>query len=350
MFTKSRCQSFFVVGLFVFLFCCHTVAADTNPQGQWKSKQERIKDARKKCDATLFFAGVVKDQHGVAVEKAVVTAHVRHYAPTPPFFMAMKEITVTTDKNGAFEIKDIVGSDLFIKGISKEGYDFNRGDNARTAFRYKGAEGEDVFRPDKKVPVSFILRQKGESVFLLEGQGGPTLKQPQSSIAFNFAEGRARPGTAAHDLVVSSVYQEERQEYALVFKTKGEGSGIIVTDQMLYEAPESGYESSYAITVKLDERMPRKNLYIKSRDASIYTRMNLGLLPGKKFIRLSYKSWTNPYGDRNLEPVPKMPFAIKKRLRDEAKLALKQNRHPKKRDLKALIKSETHSSGARLHI
>ncbi len=337
---RLRRNVLILTGVPLLLLSCLSVMADTSSRGNQKTKADRIKESRAERDVSLLFAGVVADQYGTAVPQATVTAHIRHYAPTPPFFMAMKEVSVETDEKGRFMIKNDAGSDLFIKGISREGYEFSRGDNSRTAFRYKGAEGEEVFCPDKKNPVSFTLRQKGEAVFLLEAQGGPSLKPPKSSVAFNFTEGRVRPGDDSSDLVVSSVYDEERQEYALVFQAKGDGSGVVVTDLMTYEAPESGYGPQYAITIKLNERLPRKNLYIKSRDPSIYTRMDLGIIPGKKFIRLDYKSWTNPYGGRSLEPESKMPFAIKKRLRDEAKLALKQNRHPKKRDLKALIKAE----------
>jgi hypothetical protein len=231
--------------------------------------------------------------------------------------MAMTNISVETDKKGTFVIKDTVGSDLFIKEIWKE-----------------------VFRPDEENPVKFVLRKNGESVFLFEDRGGPMLERPQSSIAFNFVEERVGRGNDAPDLVVSSVYQEEHEAYDLVFQPQGEGSGIVVADHVTYGAPERGYRPQYATTVKLGEQLPRKTLYIKSRDASIYTRMDVGFFPRREFMRLDFRAWTNPYGERNLEPELEMPFSVMKRLRDEARLALRKKTYPKKPDLKALIEAE----------
>lgn len=282
-------------------------------------------------DVPIFFAGVVIDQYGGSVPGARVHAHVRHFSLIPPFFMATKEVTVETDNVGKFEISGITGSDLFINDITKDGFEFNIDDNSTNDFRYRGADGEYVFSPDINEPVIFKMRLKTEPVFLLEKQGGPSMSPPSATVYYNFIEEFTHAINTQPDMVVTSYYHEESQEYTLVFRAVGLAAGIYASEETTYQAPESGYESEYSITVNRDIRPPRMNLYIRSRDNPIYTRMDVGLYPGKKFVRIDYKSWTNPYGERSLEPDVDLPATEWIRLRDEAIRALKNNRYPEKR-------------------
>lgn len=331
-----------LISAVVILSPC-TSCADSKVEIERKAaeeKQERIREAVKARETSIYFFGKVVDQGNNSIEGALVEVHVRHFIITPPFFMGTRRFTVSTDKNGVFEINDISGSDLFVNEISKDGYAFSRSANERTSFRYKGIEGEDHFVPDKKDPVFFEIRKKEDPTFLFKGQGGPMLKPPKATVAFDFIQERTRLADESPDLLVTAIYHEDAQEYEIVFVPQGYGAGVIVSEEVLYQSPEEGYNSQYVTRIKRGAHIPQKNLFVRSRDVSIFTRMDLELLPGKKFLRLAYEFWTNPYGDRILEPETEIPFAIMKRLKGEAKVALKQGKRPKKHDLKALIKAE----------
>ena len=82
-----------------------------------------------------------------------------------------------------------------------------------------------------------------------------------------------------------------------------------------------------------------KYVYLKTRAPAIYTRYEIEHVnANKEFFRLTGKSVTNPYGDRNLEQATALPYEVTKQLADEAKTAFRQNKRPTKPDLPKLVK------------
>jgi len=58
----------------------------------------------------------------------------------------------------------------------------------------------------------------------------------------------------------------------------------------------------------------------------------------KKLI-FRYDTWTNPYGSRNLEYEPDLPFDLYEKLRKEATAALKSGKLPPEPNIPQLIAS-----------
>ena len=80
-------------------------------------------------------------------------------------------------------------------------------------------------------------------------------------------------------------------------------------------------------------------LYLRSRDPAIYSRLEVyGAFGKADFCQVSVNTEVNPYGERNLEREPNLPFDVMKPLKDEARNALRAKKLPLKPDLPKLIK------------
>ena len=128
--------------------------------------------------------------------------------------------------------------------------------------------------------------------------------------------------------------------WSVMLSPGGTNGGIIATHQLLYEAPRDGYQPEYAFTPEDRKPVKAKYVYLRSRDPAIYTRFEIEYInANKEFFRLSGKSMTNPYGDRNLEQATDLPYEVTQQLTDEARAALRKNKYPVKPDLPKLIKA-----------
>jgi hypothetical protein len=139
------------------------------------------------------------------------------------------------------------------------------------------------------------------------------------------------------------------------------GSGIIVTNKLLFEAPLSGYVTSATIRVPdfIENRGEyRGYTYVRSQSPAVYHRINWTADWSYKEVvsdgvTFSYETVTNPYGERNLEeylqlkkgrglpifigkPVPPLK-QLTMNLENEARKALDAGRLAEKPDLKRLI-------------
>lgn len=196
-----------------------------------------------------------------------------------------------------------------------------------------------------------VLRKKGETAFLLrEGTLNFQILETQSGkvIGYDFVQrgpirNVANPAgdDAARvcDFQVKATFNTNDATWAVVLSPGNTNGGIIVSEQLLYEAPDSGYQPEYAFTPEDRKPVKAKYVYLKSRDPAIFTRLEIEHINANKdFFRLSGKSVTNPYGDRNLEQATDLPYEVTKQLSDDAKAAFRQNKRPTKPDLPKLVK------------
>ena len=253
-----------------------------------------------------------------------------------------------TDANGLWDFKIDKPHRAFVAEVKKAGFALV----ARDSFGNAGGNlVEHKTTPDS--PVVSVLRKKGETTFLLKestlhfqvltGESGKTIaydfvqREPIRNVA------NPRGDDAPHcDFTVEATFNENDATWTAVLSPGNTNGGIIVSEQLLYEAPETGYQPQYTFTPEDRKPVKAKYVYLKSRDPAIYTRLEIEYINANKdFFRLSGKSVTNPYGDRNLEQVTDLPYEVTKQLADEAKTAFRLNKRPTKPDLPKLIKETT---------
>ncbi len=142
------------------------------------------------------------------------------------------------------------------------------------------------------------------------------------------------------DFMVKATLNTNDATWSVVLSPGDTNGGIIVSEQLLYEAPDTGYQPECTFTPTDRKPVKAKYVYLKSRNPPVYMRLELNEFNANKtFFRLNGKSAiTNPYGDRSFERANDLPYEVTKQLTDNAKASFRQNKRPSKPDLSKLIK------------
>ncbi len=222
----------------------------------------------------------------------------------------------------------------YVEGASKEGYEYI----------YSVDSGKNLAEPyNKKEAGQFIvrLRKKAEeSLLVINPESGYGRTYVLEVAAKHSATGQIdvlddktqKRDCYYWDVFVHAKYEEALNSWQTLFFVTNQTDGIVVSDELLYEAPPDGYKKE---VVWLESSKPRY-LYLKTRAPSIYSRINLEYYqyterPNNR-LRITYKSFTNPYGERSLEDageLRKYTFAAEE-LIHEAKQAIQTGTLPKK--------------------
>jgi hypothetical protein len=346
---------YFIVCL-IICFCFNSVivyAEETEHERIEREAAERhmnhIKDEFESMDVDIQFYGKVLDQNNNPVESADVLFHTMRFSPVVQmFFGESKDMQAKTDAQGCFSVVGEKGRSIYFDKIIKDGYEFSLSQNRERGFDYSGVR--DPFIPDQNHPIVFHLRKKGETTFLIREiemdlcinakksgitKGADLVREINiddiSKMTFN--------GEKLYcDLKVKANFDADTATWTAVIMPGDANGGVIASDQLLYEAPEEGYQSE-SVFIAEDFKTPEKKyIYLKSRDPAIYTRIDIeDFSANKEYFCLHGQSVTNPYGDRNLEQATDLPFAVDKQLSDEIRSAYRKNKRPVKPDLQKLI-------------
>ena len=311
------------------------------------AKLQMWKAAIAKHFKQLHVYGKVIDQYGQPVSEAQVKVswtEVRIPTPDPG---QSKWI----DANTAGEWKITINRPhrVGVQDLKKKGFEFDR----KTSSYFAAPNSQDLIRQtSKQNPLVMTMRKKGESTFLIHNKGRVDFLPPGEVRRIDLLEKKSfsvktSPGQSdalPWDLNAEAMFSEENQSWEIVVSSSSQdGGGILVTDGVLYEAPAEGYAGELRVTAKLRER---KDYYVsfclKSRTPSIYSRVDVMFSPGKDKCIMTYNSWANPYGLRNLEYNEDLEkgWKLRSQLERATKADLRIGKRPKKPDLKALIKAE----------
>jgi len=338
-----------IIMLWVAACCLPVVAVDGGAWNRIITEQYRVEEGE------ILFFGKVVDQYGAPVVRAEVWVSMptQELAGKP---QAQRRMTFVTDETGSFEISKrtcgsshLKGHYLYVEKITKDGYDSEPIDDARSLFSFSLTNAKR-FQPDASRPIIYRMRKKGDTVFLVEDnvlkfqlpatESGKTMgydfieRGPIRDVAHPTGDDAAR----VCDLQVKATFNTNVATWTVVLSPGDTNGGIIVSEQLLYEAPDTGYQPEYAFTPEDRKPMKAKYVYLKSRDPAIYTRLEIEHINANRdFFRLSGKSVTNPYGERNLEQATDLPYEVIKQLTDEVKAAFRQNKRPSKPDLTKLV-------------
>ena len=303
-------------------------------------------------EGKIIFWGKVVDQHGKAVPEASVLLHIQKASIMPRGPVIVEAVT---DKQGCFSVKKGKGCGLYISKIEKEGYEWNYQYQslAKRSFNYRNDEIPRHL-PDADSPIVFPIRKKEQSPTFLFKESGFRLQikaeESGATVGYDFLQHKRYDRKYAIrdvseyslcDFLVKATLNTNDLKWHVALFSGSTNGGILVSDQMLYEAPEDGYCAEYTF-IPDDMKVPQKKfIYLQSQNPAIYTRIEIEHINADgQFFSLRGRSVTNPYGDRNLELATDIPYGVRKQLEGDAKKALRQNKHPKKPDLQKLLKQE----------
>jgi len=316
----------------------------------------------KKRDVPITFVGKVIDQYGLPVVNADVEIHLHHFSLTAEYYEDIQDIHIKSDKNGAINLRNKKGNSIYIETIKCDGYEYNRNENPDDSFSYWDEFSERAIVPDKTNPVIFRLRKKGEPTYLIEWEDytphifyaratdevwyldlvWPDFR-PAHHTNLNVGYGFQPMYTDATVIVRSN---QDHAAYNICFTAPDASGGIMETNVLMYTAPESGYQTNLVYSVPIiGKEMYETNafFYIKSRGGKIYARINAYFLSYGYYnggVIVSFHTWANPYGERNLENEPRLKYDTRQRLHDEAQAALLAGKLPPKPDIPKLLKTE----------
>lgn len=270
---------------------------------------ERIEKARKiqqDMDKPIEYYGKIIDQYGQPVSGANVEVSISYFGSVvnAGFLPSREFINLTTDEDGQFSIKDKEGLILIFRSFSKEGYSFQKvqSDYYRRGSAQSGnAEHPNVIKaykinkePDELLTgkvkfFSLIADGRYYSMDLLTQQMQEGSSIGQIRVAYTFTEGST---------------ESKPSDWTVTLEANG--GGVIETkDALMYEAPETGYQSKWTANIKRDSSewttTLKRKFYLRAHNGQIYARLEIKFFPfygGKTLVKVKY--WLNPQGSRNL--------------------------------------------------
>lgn len=294
----------------------------------------------KVSDPARHFYGVVVDQHGAPVAGAELVAQWRYISLD--LRDKVKEITLTTDAAGRFDFSFGFFGQPYVGEMRKKGYEYIYSWNP-----YDTAVNNqmDLIAQSSTTPIVFILRKMNPTTYLYSwGNNRIQMGTPTYVGAYDIFS----PSTKPIDPDLTKLRNPDW--YDLVFDVSRVGAGYQVhilpvrqgsfqfNDQLLYEAPANGYLPEVTLPVAPNERRTTY-LYFTSRNPAVYSRMEIEVNASAEMLFLSFKTWTNPYGSRNLENEPDLPADLLIKLLDEAEAALTSGKLPPEPNIPQMIAS-----------
>ena len=310
----------------------------------------------------ISFFGKLVDDKSEPINGAEVTIHFQKFSILPLFYHhSIVSIKIKTDVLGCFSLVDLKGFGLYIVSAEKPGYE-----NTWFGAMIDGSETTGVITVIN-APMVFKMRKKNKGTYLVKGDGG-------IGFQFRIEESGARKGfdliesiplneklldklqfngyPLSCDIQAIAIFNPGAGDWEIAISSGDIHGGVIVTDELLYEAPLDGYKYSCSISSSLFTKkfshcinasgsdlhgrdLGGVYIYIRSRNPSIYSRIKFSRIQSdREWISLIGAGYvTNPYGDRNLELADKIPVDIIIEQRENIRTAFRHSGRPFAPDL-----------------
>jgi hypothetical protein len=368
-FAKIFLSYVFLSGVLPFLLACQFQEGHS-PEGKRIARARQIVEAEQK---PLHIFGILLDQENRPVEGAKVRLQIaRWYLPTVS--LSVHDTWVKTNEKGVFQYEGPVGESISVEEIKMVGYEYSRPQAMKPYFDVRESK---TTLPDAQHPLILRMRKKGPETFLTQGGGGFSFTNEESGTYkgrdfFRESPFPIKEGELAHptvygqpvvcDLRAQATFDPRTGSWTVVLAPGNPEGGIQSSDQLFYEAPATGYQPSLTFKVErkvstdapdeanFDVKMPVKFLYLRSRKAPIYSRIEMG----ERFTVRRHPSQNdpktlisefhfgasailNPFGDRILEEATDLPGEVKVRLGNEVLDSYKKGIRPPRPDLPKLV-------------
>lgn len=343
MMNKSIFAAFvFAWGAAIPCLCC--AVNDDNEAPDIQARRAWFREIYERLQPLSIYGKVV-DQDGNPVEGAEVAVSWENasYLIGRPDFGRID--VVCSDTNGLWTFTITKPNRAFVGDVRKEGY-------ALLQRHSYGSRGGDLveMRPTPENPVISVLRKKGEEVFLLKTASfrlGILVEESDKTVGYDFVREVGgwdvmKPVLNDEPLVcdvqLRAVFKTNDATWTAVLSPGDTNGGILVTEELFYEAPETGYEEECVITFEAGGSADPTYLYVRSRNPPIYTRLRVDFVATERFFRIDGEAVTNPYGERNFEMATDLPYEVYAQLYREVQDAFRQNKRPPKPDLPRLVR------------
>ena len=223
-----------------------------------------------------------------------------------------ENLSALTDANGEFHITADKPYDAFVKTVVKEGYVFERDVESTLDIinhRKSSPENPHLLRMRKLgIPELILVVGSGRLLHAFAGESRSSKWSVTNLRSYNSFWSDVR------DLAVTARFDEEKKDWEITYRVLLQHGGLVLSNQDLYMAPEAGYQQEVSfrtgrIGTDARSRDSRYYLYLKTRNPTLYSKFDIDQVIGlpseypQSFLDISAKSWTNPYGGRNFEPL-----------------------------------------------
>jgi hypothetical protein len=272
--------------------------AEEKAQWEWWDAMEKA-DESWQWKMPIEFYGKVIDQFSNGVAGAeVVLNWTTVVGPIPD-----PKKSIFTGPDGKFEITGIQGKGISVN-ILKEGYD--RTHNSHGSFEYAAFYQDDFHVPDPNNPVLFHLRKilDAEPMYLFKTHNDLSPGSPP--LTLDVASGKMNtPGDFAFSVQIGEKGNENWFDYSVSVKALNGAGFIVTTEENPNQAPDNGYQKTFAIQQKAADTNYSPNLsfrfYAKTREGKygvVYVEMTV---PRRGPINFYTAVRYNPSGSKNLE-------------------------------------------------
>jgi hypothetical protein len=332
--------------------------------GRQKEKQRKMFVDAKARHREIQFFGKVVDQFG----ESVADANVFFQVSTMYTEDGVANILVKTNANGIFVLNDIIGVSIYLKEIQRTGYEFTYQSNPNRSYSYKPL-ARNYYDPDPNNPIIFYMRKKlMPPEYLLadcSNCGVDKRFDPNEIKSFEFylfdngwLTDEFESGPIPGDEIVNGTshrrgLKDFRIEgsptddgfYQFCFTPLHENSGVIASDDILYEAPETGYEPDAVIYVDpCGFHKEKKYVYMKTEGGKFYSRLEIELSVYPDRIYIEIRRITNPNSSRNLEYYDEYNARVETRRRKEYRRIKDEKRQKRQEELKKKQESKKQHS------
>ena len=261
-----------------------------DPQFQWKTP--------------INFYGRVIDQHGLPVVGSKVKMVWSAIGETP-------ERDLLTDSMGKFQITGINGKGISAMVICPPGY--TSGESGYQSFEYSAFWEPHFHVPDKENPTLFRLWRFEDAEPMYFWSKLKKMTVDGQKVWFDTKTGKFGPtGDVAFSTKRGTTYAPHQFDWSLTVEAPPGGGLVLTNDELMFEAPEAGYEQSW--THELNGMEPSYTVdksirfYLKTSDGK-YAAVKADITQmGVPEAEVNAQAYVNPSGSRNLQ------YDAKKRL------------------------------------
>lgn len=301
---------------------------DKQPDGaistapQWLSQQKwellvKHHERGKLENNNIVFYGKVVDQTGKPVPGAMVryqisgynedfidTIQASHVKPEDISMTREMNQSTLTNANGFFDIIEGRGKTLFLKSITRNGYvDFV---NTSGTYSYgKNFRDAQLHQPQENRPVEFVLWRRSGSDGAVHFENTRVWLSEGRTQYISLSPEPLKGSAANYDIQVEVFRENETRSAAWTMLIASREGGVQTTsDEILFSAPEQGYEEQLEIALGADMRDRNFKIYFLSEtsDRTIYGALDCRLIKypdGRSMFE--FDCLINSTGSRNLE-------------------------------------------------
>lgn len=305
-----------------------TQAGSPAPAGTSAAKPDlkaQLHEIMSNANRPISFYGKVIDQDGNPISGVKVTLQIRYMKEVGPVGIGdtFSEPTLTTGADGLFTLTDAKGSLLGLKALKKDGYEPSPKAFNGTYWYWRDKE---PYQPKAERPEIFRMWKKAGAEKLVDHDKMTRIPYDGTSVTFDLlTSDKVQSGGDLRVTLVRNpreiTYGQRNYKWTLTVEAV-DGGVIESSDEQMYRAPLEGYQPKLVVHMSANDQKwtDEKSvaLYLKSRGGKHYGSVKLDVMVGsdKPTTGLSFRSFINPSGSRNLEYDPlqdaaKPPPAVK---------------------------------------